>query len=85
MCTSASPTHAEQTGDLVRGFMAQAGVTVLAAADLLGLPQSSMSARLNGRTRFTAEEIATLAAWLDLEACLLIAPAVALWPAEATA
>lgn len=64
--------------------MAQADVTATVAADLLGLPQSSMSARLNGHTRFTAEEIATLAAWLDLEPCLLIAPAVALWPAKAT-
>lgn len=79
-----TPTHAEQTGALVRGFLLTQNVSHSTAAELLDLPKSSVSARLAGDTRFTAEEIATLAAYLDLDAGDLIAPAVALWPTEVT-
>lgn len=69
------PTHTEQVGALVHGFATIQGYRQVDLAELLGLTQSSISARLAGRTPFTVAEIATLAGAFDVEPGDLI-PAV---------
>lgn len=61
------PTHSEQTGALVAGFMAQAGVIQAQVALVLALPLSSVSRRLRGLTPFTGEQLARIAAFLNTE------------------
>lgn len=75
MATKLQMSHAEQCGALVQGFSIIQGFRQRELAELLGLAQSSISARLAGRTPFTVEEIATLAAAFDVEPGDLI-PAV---------
>ena len=63
-------------GALVQGFATIEGYRQTELAQLLGLTQSSISARLAGRTPFTVAEIATLAGAFDVEPGDLIPPVV---------
>lgn len=76
MPTQQQSSYAAQCGALVGGFAALAGLRQADLARLLGLTQSSISARLAGRTPFTVAELAILAAEFDVDAGDLIPPAV---------
>lgn len=73
------PTPTAQVGANVRAEMARKGVTQQQLGSHLGLAQASISARLRGRTAFNVNELATVAAFLDvpMESLLPKAEAVA--------
>lgn len=56
----------------VRAEVARHRKTQREVALVLGLPQPSVSKRLLGEVPFRAEEIAAIAAWLDIEPNVLL-------------
>lgn len=65
-------TAAQQTGANVRAEMARAGMTQARLGKHLKLPQSAVSKRLRGEVAFDVDELAAVAAALDLDVNVLI-------------
>lgn len=73
---STTPTHI--TGANVRAEMARKKISQTRLAEHLGISQTSVAARLNGRIAFDINELHTIAAYLDV-------PLTALLPATTQA
>lgn len=65
-------TAAQQTGANVRAEMARRGLTQSDLAGRLGMSQPMLSNRLLGKTAFDVDELAAVAAALDLDVNVLI-------------
>ena len=61
-----------QVGSEVRAWMARRGVRQRHLAEVLEIPQSSVSIRLNGRHPFTLEELAIIATAFDISIAELL-------------
>jgi transcriptional regulator with XRE-family HTH domain len=65
------------TASTVRAEMARRRIRQADLADYLGLPQASISRRLNGRTPFAVAELVAVAALLDVPVASLLGGAPA--------
>lgn len=66
------PTITERVAANVRAEMARNNATQTDLAEVLDLPQSSISARVRGRVPFRLDEIELLSAFLDVPLSELI-------------
>lgn len=73
---SPSPQSAAVASE-VRAAIARSRKTQADLARVLGVRQQAVSARLAGRVPFRADEIATIAAWLDVPVATLFPESVA--------
>ncbi|MGO2619532.1 MAG: helix-turn-helix domain-containing protein [Glutamicibacter ardleyensis] len=56
----------------IRAWMARRGYQQRDLAEAIGLKQSSASLRLNGKVPFTLDDIASIAAWMEISIADLI-------------
>ncbi|WP_460462443.1 helix-turn-helix domain-containing protein [Arthrobacter pigmenti] len=63
---AASADVSQAVGGEVRAWMARRQFKQRDLSELLDVPQSSVSARLNGRIAFTINELATIASWFEI-------------------
>lgn len=68
-------TTAERVGANVRAEMTRAGVSQTTLAEQLGMSQPALSKRLLGKQVFDVDELARVAAALELDMSVLIAGA----------
>lgn len=66
-------TTAQRTGANVRAEMARQTMSQAALADRLGMSQSMLSYRLSGKVPFNVDELAQVAAVLDVPTSALLA------------
>lgn len=72
MCAMATTAADIRLAGLVREAAARTGYTQQALAGILGITREALSARLNGRARWTLSEVAALARALDLDLYALL-------------
>lgn len=66
-------TPAQRIGANVRAEMARRGVSQTALAEQLGITQTAVSTRLRGKVAFNVDELAAVAAALDVPIGALLA------------
>lgn len=66
-------TPAQRIGANVRAEMARRGISQVAIASKLGLPQTSVSKRLRGEVAFNVDELAAVADHLSVPLAALLA------------
>lgn len=73
-------TTAQRIGANVRAEMARRGVSQTALADQLGITQTGVSTRLRGKVAFNVDELAAVAAVLEVPVTVLLAEEPATTP-----